>query len=96
MQFLEDLFAKERFILLSLVEAQVSTSLTILGAWIGCLIGNKPSELKGRRFTLLWNNVFFIVGAILCSLGNLYTLFIGRFIAGNKSSIDVCLYYYFL
>jgi MFS family permease len=65
------------------VEAQVATSLTILGAWIGCMVGNKPSELKGRKFTLLLNNVFFIVGAGLCSLGNVYTLFIGRFIAGK-------------
>lgn len=66
------------------VEAQVATSLAILGAWIGCMVGNYPSELKGRKFTLMWNNAFFIVGAGLCSLGNVYTLMIGRFIAGKK------------
>eukprot|EP01039_Chlorochromonas_danica_P000134 gene132-142_t len=67
---------------LSTIEASVATALTVLGAWIGCMIGSKPSELKGRKFTLLANNSFFIVGAALSAIGNIYTLFIGRFISG--------------
>lgn len=46
------------------------------------MIGSKPSELKGRKFTLLGNNLFFIVGATLACTGDLYALFIGRFISG--------------
>lgn len=46
------------------------------------MIGSKPSELKGRKFTLLANNSFFIAGAVLAALGNIYTLMIGRFISG--------------
>lgn len=65
------------------VDAQLATSLIVIGAWIGCMLGSKPSESKGRRFTLLANNFFFIAGAVLTSLGNLPTLFIGRFVLGK-------------
>lgn len=67
---------------LTTFEAQAATSLCVLGAWIGSYLGNAPCELYGRRKTLLWNNIFFIIGAILASLGNFWTLFIGRFITG--------------
>eukprot|EP01031_Cornospumella_fuschlensis_P035214 gene35214-42654_t len=64
------------------IEASLATALCVLGAWIGCMIGSKPSELKGRKFALLGNNFFFIVGAALACTGNLSALFIGRFISG--------------
>lgn len=67
---------------LSTIEASLATALTVLGAWIGCMIGSKPSELKGRKFTLLANNLFFIIGGLLSALGSIETLFIGRFISG--------------
>jgi len=67
---------------LSTTEASLATSLIVIGAWIGCLIGSKPSEVKGRKWTLLANNVFFLVGAALTCSGNLALLFIGRFISG--------------
>lgn len=62
--------------------AQLATALMVLGAWIGCLVGNIPMEKFGRRSTALWNNVFFIVGALFCASGNEALLFLGRFIAG--------------
>ena len=65
-----------------IVEASIATSLTIFGAWIGCLACSNPSQKYGKRLTLLVNNSFFIVGAALSSTGNIYTLFIGRFISG--------------
>lgn len=77
--FVDDLLESCNFVI---VQAQLATSLTILGAWIGCILGNAPSESRGRRYTLLWNNVFFLVGALLCSVGDIYSLFSGRFIAG--------------
>jgi predicted MFS family arabinose efflux permease len=64
------------------VEAQVATSLTILGAWIGSLISGGPSQQYGKRMTLLCNAAFFIVGAALSASGDLYALFIGRLISG--------------
>jgi MFS family permease len=65
------------------VDAQLATSLIVAGAWIGCLLGSKPSELKGRKFTLLVNNVFFVAGAVLTALGNKPSLFVGRFVLGK-------------
>lgn len=57
------------------------------------MIGNKPSDVKGRRWTLLWNNSWFIVGGIMCSFSNIYTLFLGRFILGERfvfTTIELC------
>lgn len=67
---------------LTTLEASAGTSATVLGAWIGCLIGNAPAMKYGRKTTLLANNGFYIVGAILASLGFVESLFIGRFITG--------------
>ena len=64
------------------VGAQLATSLTIVGAWIGALIGSYPAEVYGRRPTLLGNNLFFICGAVLAATGNVYALYLGRFISG--------------
>ena len=41
---------------LSTIEAQIATSLAILGAWIGCFSGSYPAEKYGRRSTILVNN----------------------------------------
>lgn len=47
---------------LNTLEAEIATSLLVLGAWIGCLLGSAPSEKYGRRLTILGNNIFFISG----------------------------------
>jgi SP family galactose:H+ symporter-like MFS transporter len=73
---------------MSTTEAEIATSLLVLGAWIGCLLGNKPSGLYGRRLTTLWNNVFFIAGAILCCVSNKWVLFLGRFICGIGVGVE--------
>lgn len=67
---------------LHLDEVQVASALVVAGGWIGCMVGSIPTESKGRKWTILWNNVFFIVGAVLTAIGNLPCLLIGRFIAG--------------
>ncbi len=54
----------------------------MIGGWLGCLFATTPSEVYGRKTTLLWNNGFFIVGAALATSGNLIALFIGRFLSG--------------
>lgn len=46
------------------------------------MVGSKPSELYGRRRTLLVNNIAFIVGGILTAVGEKNSLFVGRFVAG--------------
>jgi MFS family permease len=67
---------------LYLVEVQLATALLVIGGWVGCMVGSYPSEKYGRRWTLLWNNSFFIIGAVLTGLGNLPCLLVGRFISG--------------
>ena len=68
---------------LQLVEAELATSLTIIGAWFGSILGSYPAELYGRKPTLLGNNIFFISGAAISASGNMYALFVGRFISGR-------------
>jgi sugar porter (SP) family MFS transporter len=67
---------------LSTVDASLATSFLVIGAWLGCLLGSVPSEKYGRRTTMLWNNLAFIGGAIMCCISNKYILFAGRFVAG--------------
>ena len=38
---------------MSAIEAQLATSLAVLGAWIGCYIGSQPAEKYGRKFTIM-------------------------------------------
>ena len=42
---------------LSALETQIATSLAVVGAWIGCFAGNGPSELYGRKKTVMINNL---------------------------------------
>ncbi len=63
----------------------MATSLTVIGGWLGCLFATTPSEVYGRKYTLLANNAFFIVGAALSCSGNLEALFIGRFLSGEHT-----------
>jgi hypothetical protein len=46
-------------------QQQAATTMTIAGAWIGCMLAPKPNEKYGRRLTLLYNNLLFIIGEIL-------------------------------
>lgn len=54
---------------LSTLEAQIATSLAILGAWIGCYCGSQPAEKYGRRLIVLGTNIFFIIGGVLTAIG---------------------------
>jgi len=67
------------------VEAQVATSLTILGAWIGSMASSGPCERYGMRLTLLGNAVFFIAGSVMAASGDVSALFVGRLISGKSS-----------
>ena len=69
------------------MDASLATSLVIVGAWVGSLLGSIPSQKYGKRLTLLFNNSFFIVGAALSCSGSLYALFIGRFISGIGAGV---------
>eukprot|EP01039_Chlorochromonas_danica_P000137 gene135-145_t len=67
---------------MSTIEASVATALSVVGTWIGTAIAGKPSEMFGRKKTLLANTALFVLGAILSAVGNYAALCIGRFFSG--------------
>jgi hypothetical protein len=74
---------------LTTTDAQLATSLIIVGAYVGCLLGSTVSEKFGRKKGILWNNVFFILGSLLCGLGNsIEVIFVGRVITGLGFGIE--------
>lgn len=74
---------------LSTADAQLATSLIIVGAYIGCLLGSTVSERFGRKKGIIWNNIFFIIGALLCGLSNnIELIFVGRAITGLGFGIE--------
>jgi len=75
-----------------IADAQLATALVELGALFACLVGSRPLEMFGRRQVLLWNNAFFIAGALAAASGNKHLLFLGRLISGFGVGItsEVC------
>ena len=74
---------------LTTTDAQLATSLIIVGAYVGCLLGSTVSEKFGRKKGILWNNIFFILGSLLCGLGNsIEVIFVGRAITGLGFGIE--------
>ncbi|ORX74240.1 general substrate transporter [Linderina pennispora] len=58
-------------------------AFTPLGAWAGSLFSGKFADRFGRKTTLLANNVFFVVGALLmCTSTSIAQLGVGRFVSG--------------
>lgn len=81
---------------LSTIEVSFAVSLAVIGAWVGALLGSHPVEEYGRKSTLLWNNIFYIVGGIVSGLGSIPALYIGRFVTGlgvgiSSSAVPVLL-----
>lgn len=69
-------------------EASLATSLMIIGAWAGCLVGGPSGERYGRRATIMINNVFFLVGGLMCCFFNKYSIFFGRMLAGFGVGVE--------
>ncbi|KAJ2850747.1 Bifunctional purine biosynthesis protein PurH [Coemansia brasiliensis] len=58
-------------------------ALTPLGAWAGSLLSGQAADRFGRKRTLMYNNVFFVAGALLvCTATSIAQMSIGRFVAG--------------
>ncbi|KAJ2701838.1 Bifunctional purine biosynthesis protein PurH [Coemansia sp. IMI 203386] len=57
--------------------------LTALGAWAGSMYSGKIADWIGRKRTLMYNNVFFVAGALLCGTAtSIAQLAVGRFVSG--------------
>lgn len=58
-------------------------SILILGAAVGALLGGRLADKAGRRKTILYLAIVFVVGTVLCSLAPTWQLLaLGRFILG--------------
>jgi sugar porter (SP) family MFS transporter len=68
---------------LSTVMQEVLVIAVLIGVMIGALVGGTIADRIGRRKTLIWGAVLFIVGSILAPLSpNVYVLFVARGLLG--------------
>jgi sugar porter (SP) family MFS transporter len=68
---------------LSTVMQEVLVIAVLIGVLIGALVGGTIADRIGRRQTLIWGAVLFIVGSILAPLSpNVYVLFVARGLLG--------------
>jgi SP family galactose:H+ symporter-like MFS transporter len=68
---------------LSTVMEEVLVIAVLIGVMIGALVGGTIADRIGRRKTLIWGAVLFIVGSILAPLSpNVYVLFVARGLLG--------------
>jgi sugar porter (SP) family MFS transporter len=68
---------------LSTVMQEVLVIAVLVGVMIGALVGGTIADRIGRRKTLVWGAILFIVGSILAPLSpNVYVLFIARALLG--------------
>lgn len=67
---------------LSTFDASLATSLVIAGGLVGSFGSMKPGDHYGRKATVLFNNVFYIFGGLLATIGDKNCLFVGRFLSG--------------
>src|SRR5271170_458234 len=68
---------------LSTVMQEVLVIAVLVGVMIGALVGGAVADRIGRRKTLIWGAVLFILGSILAPLSpNVYVLFVARALLG--------------
>jgi sugar porter (SP) family MFS transporter len=68
---------------LSTVMQEVLVIAVLVGVMIGALIGGTVADRIGRRKTLIWGAILFILGSILAPLSpNVYVLFVARGLLG--------------
>jgi sugar porter (SP) family MFS transporter len=68
---------------LSTVMQEVLVIAVLVGVMVGALVGGTIADRIGRRKTLIWGAVLFIVGSVLAPLSpNVYVLFVARGLLG--------------
>ncbi|TFJ81668.1 hypothetical protein NSK_006919 [Nannochloropsis salina CCMP1776] len=73
---------------LSLEEQQLATAMTIIGAMLGGLFASYPNDHFGRRKSLLFNNIFFLIGGVLTAIASLDSILVGRFLLGLGTGVE--------
>ncbi|KAF1328275.1 Major facilitator superfamily, partial [Globisporangium splendens] len=73
---------------LSTSEQETATALVVVGALVSAVVTGGIGERIGQKKTILANNVFYIVGGIVCALATTKkAIFLGRFCIGIGSGI---------
>ncbi len=68
---------------LSTVMQEVLVIAVLIGVMVGALVGGAVADRIGRRKTLVWGAILFILGSILAPLSpNVYVLFVARALLG--------------
>ena len=76
------IFVKRGFAL-STVQEELVVSIVLVGAMMGALVGGTVADRIGRRATLVWAAVIFIIGSLLAPLAtNVTVLVLARAIIG--------------
>src|SRR5581483_7431836 len=76
------IFVKRSFAL-STVAEELVVSIVLVGAMTGALVGGAVADRIGRRATLIWAAIIFIIGSLLAPLAmNVTVLVIARAIIG--------------
>ena len=79
---------KDEF-LMTINQQELCASLLTIGAVVGSLFGGYMCDLIGRKKTIYFTSIIFIIGSLLLSLSaNLIQLYIGRFIVGIGVAIS--------
>ncbi|XP_006812575.1 solute carrier family 2, facilitated glucose transporter member 12-like [Saccoglossus kowalevskii] len=77
-------------------QQEVVVSALLLGALIGSLVGGFIIDAIGRRWAIIFNDVIFVIGAIILLVANTFTTLVaGRLIIGFAVSLSVigeCIY----
>lgn len=77
-----EIFVKRSFAL-STVAEELVVSIVLVGAMIGAIVGGAVADQIGRRATLVWAAIIFIVGSLLAPLApNAAVLIVARAIIG--------------
>ena len=68
---------------LSTVMQEILVIAVLIGVMVGALVGGAVADRIGRRKTLVWGAILFILGSILAPLSpNVYVLFVARALLG--------------
>ena len=77
------LYFKDTWPDITTVERELTVSVALLGAFAGSLIAGPVSDAIGRKLTIIWSDVLFIVGSILMALAwTIPVLMVGRVLVG--------------
>ena len=76
------IFVRSSFSLSTQME-EVVVSVVLVGAMVGAILGGSIADRLGRRSTLVWGGIIFIVGSILAPLSpNVTVLILARMLLG--------------